>query len=89
MKKYTSKIEIEVSVVSEQEPGLCYASVCELSKPRLRCSHPAERHPPCGAVPHVRGEEWIEVKGVKALAARFYSTAASFGLSFWWVVCYA
>jgi len=26
---------------------------------------------------------------VKALAARFYSTAASFGLSFWWVVCYA
>lgn len=41
MKKYESKIEIEVSVVQEQEPGLCYASVCKLSKYRCHsCDAP-------------------------------------------------
>lgn len=41
--------------------------------PRLRRSHTAERNPPRGAVPRMRGEERIEVKGVIALAAPFYS----------------
>ena len=41
MKKYESKIEIEVSVEEEQKPGLLYASVCKLSKYRCRsCDAP-------------------------------------------------
>lgn len=58
MKKYESKIEIEVSVVQEQKPGLLYASVSELSKHRCRaCGVPIRRTglrrvvlcPVCGA----------------------------------------
>ena len=41
MKKYTSKIEIEVSVEEEQKPGLCYASISKLSKHKCRsCGAP-------------------------------------------------
>jgi len=44
MKKYDAKIEIEVSVVPKQKPGLCYASVSELSKHRCRsCGAPIRR----------------------------------------------
>ena len=44
MKRHTAKIDVEVSVVQEQEPGLCYASVCELSKHRCRvCGAPIRR----------------------------------------------
>ena len=41
MKKYESKIEIEVSVEEEQKPGLLYASVCKPSKYRCHsCDAP-------------------------------------------------